>query len=130
MAKLIHTMVRVLDLERSIDFYREAFGLEVADRYDLGGFVLVYLSNDEADHELELTLNEGCEEPYGHDDGYGHIAFRVEDVESEHARFNEAGFAPRDVKELEFGGEVLGKFFFVEDPDGYQIEVLERRGRF
>lgn len=130
MAKLIHTMVRVLDLERSISFYREAFGLEVADRYDLDGFTLVYLSNDEADHELELTLNHGHEEPYGHDDGYGHIAFRVGDVESEHARFAEAGFAPRDVKELTHEGKTLGKFFFVADPDGYQIEVLERLGRF
>ena len=130
MAKLIHTMVRVLELERSISFYSEAFGLEEANRYEFDGFTLLYLSNDEADHELELTLNHGQQEPYGHDDGYGHIAFRVEDVESEHGRFVEAGFAPRDVKEITYEGETLGKFFFAEDPDGYQIEVLERRGRF
>ena len=53
MAKAIHTMIRVLDLDRSIDFYQRAFGLEVADRFDFDGFALVYLRNAENDFEIE-----------------------------------------------------------------------------
>lgn len=130
MAKAIHSMIRVLDLDRSVSFYSEAFGLEEADRIDFDDFTLVYLSNPESDFELELTLNKGETEPYDLGNGYGHLAFSVEDVESERRRFEEAGFGPRRLVELEKDGQVLGKFFFVGDPDGYQIEVLQRAGRY
>jgi lactoylglutathione lyase len=130
MAKTIHTMIRVLDLERTIAFYGEAFGLEEADRFDFDDFTLVYLSNDEDDFEVELTLNKGQTEPYDLGNGYGHLAVSVDDVEAEHQRFQEAGFEPRRLVELEKDGQVLGKFFFVADPDGYQIEVLQRGGRY
>ena len=63
MAKALHTMVRVLDLDRSIAFYQTAFGLNVADRFDFEDFALVYLRNEEADFEVELTLNKGRTEP-------------------------------------------------------------------
>ena len=130
MAKAIHSMIRVLDLDRSVSFYREAFGLEEADRIDFDDFTLVYLSNSESEFELELTLNKGQTEPYDLGNGYGHVAFSVEDVESERRRFEESGFEPRRLVELEKDGQVLGKFFFVQDPDGYQIEVLQRAGRY
>ena len=130
MAKAIHTMIRVLDLDRSISFYRDAFGLQEADRFDFDDFTLVYLSNDENDFEVELTLNKDQEEPYDLGNGYGHLAVSVEDVEAEHERFQDAGFEPRRLVELEKDGQVLGKFFFVADPDGYQIEVLQRGGRY
>ncbi len=130
MAKMIHSMIRVLDLDRSVSFYREAFGLEEADRIDLDDFTLVYLSNPESDFELELTLNKGETEPYDLGNGYGHVAFSVEDVESERRCFEKAGIEPRKLVELEKDGQVLGKFFFVQDPDGYQIEVLQRAGRY
>ena len=130
MAKAIHSMIRVLDLDRSVSFYREAFGLEEADRIDFDDFTLVYLSNPESEFELELTLNKGQTEPYDLGNGYGHVAFSVEDAESERQRFEEAGFEPRRLVELEKDGQVLGKFFFVQDPDGYQIEVLQRAGRY
>jgi lactoylglutathione lyase len=130
MAKAIHTMIRVLDLERTISFYNEAFGLEEAERFDFDDFTLVYLSNAESDFEVELTLNKGTTEPYDLGNGYGHLAVSVDDVESEHQRFTEAGFEPRRLVELEKDGQVLGKFFFVADPDGYQIEVLQRGGRY
>ena len=130
MAKAIHSMIRVLDLDRSVSFYREAFGLGEADRIDFDDFTLVYLSNSESEFELELTLNKGQSEPYDLGNGYGHIAFSVEDVESERQRFEGAGFEPRRLVELEKDGQVLGKFFFVQDPDGYQIEVLQRAGRY
>jgi lactoylglutathione lyase len=130
MAKAIHSMIRVLDLDRSVSFYREAFGLEEADRIDFDDFTLVYLSNPESEFELELTLNKGQTEPYDLGNGYGHVAFSVENVESERRRFEESGFEPRRLVELEKDGQVLGKFFFVQDPDGYQIEVLQRAGRY
>ncbi len=130
MAKAIHMMVRVLDLEKSITFYNKAFGLDVADRFDFDGFTLVYLRNEEADFEIELTWNEGQSEAYEHGGAYGHVAFAVDDVDAEHARFKELGFEPRDVKEFMRDGALLAKFFFVQDPDGYQIEVLQRHGRY
>lgn len=130
MAKAIHTMIRVLHLDRSITFYREAFGLAQVDRVDFDDFTLVYLRNDESDFEVELTLNKGQTEPYDLGNGYGHLAVSVDDLESEHQRFGEAGFEPRRLVTLEKDGEAIGKFFFVADPDGYQIEVLQRGGRF
>jgi lactoylglutathione lyase len=129
-AKLIHVMVRVLELDRSIDFYRRAFGLEVADQFDFDNFALVYLRNAENDVEVELTLNKGREEPYDLGDGYGHLAFCVDDLDAEHARFEAEGFAPRDIVAFERDGALLARFFFVQDPDGYKIEILQRHGRY
>lgn len=130
MAKAIHSMIRVFDEERSIDFYRRAFGLEIADRLDFTNFTLVYLSNNESPFEVELTINKDRTEPYDLGDGYGHLAVLVEDLESEHARFEAEGFAPRKIVEFAPDGEVVAKFFFVADPDGYEIEVLQPGGRF
>lgn len=130
MAKAIHSMIRVLDLDRSIAFYRDAFGLEPADRYEFDGFTLVYLRNIEADFEVELTLNHGRTEPYALGDGYGHLAVSVRDVEAEHARATALGLTATPVKELGSGGRPLARFFFLTDPDGYKIEVLQRGGRY
>ena len=130
MAKAIHSMIRVLDEARSVDFYAKAFGLAVADRLDFDNFTLVYLRNPSADFELELTVNKGREEPYDLGDGYGHIAFAVDDLDAEHARFEAEGLAPRKIVEFNNNGSLLAKFFFVADPDGYQIEVLQRHGRY
>lgn len=130
MAKVIHSMIRVLDLDRSITFYNKAFGLKVADHFDFDGFALVYLRNDENDFEIELTLNKERTEPYTHGDGYGHVAVCVPDVKAEHERFKKEGLNPNDVKEFHRDGELMARFFFVQDPDGYKIEVLERHGRY
>ncbi|MBE9637684.1 VOC family protein [Salipiger mangrovisoli] len=130
MAKPIHSMIRVLDEARSLAFYDTAFGLTVKDRLDFPEFTLVYLGNPESGFELELTVNKGRTEPYELGDGYGHFAVSVEDLDAEHARFEAAGLAPRKLVEFAPAGEVVARFFFVADPDGYQIEVLERSGRF
>jgi len=130
MAKAIHSMIRVLDEARSVDFYNKAFGLEIADRLDFEKFTLVYLSNGESPFELELTINKDRKEPYDRGDGYGHFAVLVEDLEAEHARFEAEGLNPRKIVEFAPDGELVGKFFFVADPDGYEIEVLQRGGRF
>ena len=130
MARIIHAMFRVFNEERSVDFYRRAFGLTIADRYGFDGFTLVYLRNAEADFEVELTINHDRTEPYTRGDGYGHVAFAVQDLPAEHARFAAEGLAPEPIKEFHREGALMARFFFVQDPDGYRIEVLQRHGRY
>ncbi|MCP5081786.1 MAG: lactoylglutathione lyase [Alphaproteobacteria bacterium] len=130
MAKAIHTMVRVLDEGKSVDFYNKAFGLGIQDRFEFDGFTLVYLKNPENDFEVELTVNHDATEAYSHGSGYGHLAVSVEDVDAEHARMSGAGIEPTPVKEFHREGALMAKFFFVADPDGYKIEVLQRHGRY
>jgi len=130
MAKAIHSMIRVLDEQRSLAFYDKAFGLKLAERLDFEGFTLLYLSNDESGFELELTVNHGRTEPYSLGDGYGHLALSVEDLEAEHARFEAGGLDPTPLRELKLEGRPPARFFFVQDPDGYRFEVLQRGGRY
>ena len=130
MAKAIHTMIRVFDLEKSLSFYRDAFGLELADRLDFDDFTLAYLRNEENDFEVELTWNHDQREPYEHGSAYGHLAVAVDDLEAEHARFSDLGLAPRNLVEMKHGGKTLARIFFVADPDGYPIEVIQRGGRY
>ncbi|AJR05936.1 lactoylglutathione lyase [Photobacterium gaetbulicola] len=129
MAKIIHSMVRVGDLDKSLKFYKEALDLDVAEQLDFEGFSLVYLRNEENDMELELTWNEGTES-YTHGSGYGHIAVAVDELEAEHQKLSELGYEPADIKEFFREGQLLAKFFFVQDPDGYKIEFLQRHGRY
>ena len=123
-------MIRVLEESRSVAFYASAFGLQVADRLEFDSFVLIYLSNAESDFEVELTVNKGRSEPYDLGNGYGHIAVSVPDVAAEHARFLAEGLAPRKLVDFAPGGSIIARFFFVADPDGYQIEVVQRGGRY
>ncbi|MEL7469292.1 MAG: VOC family protein [Pseudomonadota bacterium] len=133
MAKAIHMMIRVLDEERSVNFYDTAFGLKVADRLDFESFTLVYLRNAENDFEVELTVNKDQTEAYDLGNGYGHIALCVDDLDAEHARLTQAGLAPRKLVAFAPGGpgtDPIARFFFIQDPDGYEIEVLQRHGRY
>ena len=130
MAKVIHTMIRVLDEARSLSFYDAAFGLKLAQRFVFDDFSLTYLRNDENDFEIELTVNESQETPYSHGEGYGHIAVCVDDLDGEHKRMNYLGFNPTPVTEFKPNGVLMARFFFVTDPDGYEIEVLQRHGRY
>ncbi len=130
MAKAIHTMIRVMDEKNSTEFYEKAFGLGVADRFDFDDFTLVYLRNPENDFEVELTVNKSQEEPYTHGTGYGHLAVAVDDLKAEHARFEELGLSPQPMKEFHRDGALMAAFFFVQDPDGYKVEVLQQHGRY
>jgi len=130
MAKLVHSMIRVLNEARSVAFYEAAFGLTVKDKLDFEGFCLIYMVSEGSAFELELTINKDRTEPYDLGDGYGHIAFVVDDLEAAKAKVAAAGGAPRDIVDFQPGGTRVARFFFVADPDGYQIEVLERGGRF
>jgi lactoylglutathione lyase len=127
---MIHTMIRVLDLEKSIKFYADALGLHESHRLDFPDFALVYLRNPENDVELELTLNKGRTEAYTHGTGYGHVGVVVDDVAATHEKLAAAGYAPTPVREFKRGDELLARFFFIQDPDGYKIEILERHGHY
>ncbi|RUY19858.1 lactoylglutathione lyase, partial [Mesorhizobium sp. M7A.F.Ca.CA.001.13.2.1] len=102
----------------------------VADRLDFETFTLLYLSNAEAGFELELTVNKDRQEAYGLGDGYGHFAVSVADLDSEHDRLGALGLNPKKIVEFNRDGSLIARFFFIEDPDGYKIEVLQRGGRF
>jgi lactoylglutathione lyase len=130
MAKVIHSMIRVLDLERSTRFYADVLGLREARRMDFPDFTLVYLRNEENDFELELTLNKGRSEAYSHGSGYGHIAAVVDDLHAKRAALVERGWTSNEVKEFKDGDHLLARFFFIQDPDGYKIEMMERHGAY
>lgn len=130
MAKAVHMMVRVMDEARSVKFYETCFGLKIADRKDWPDFTLIYLKNAQSDFELELTVNKGRDQPYVLGQGYGHIAFVVDDLGAERTRMEAAGYQPKDIKSMTHDGQPFGTFFFIEDPDGYKIEVLQKGGRF
>ena len=123
-------MIRVLEEARSVDFYRNAFGLDIADRLDFETFTLIFLASAETGFELELTVNKGRTEPYALGDGYGHLAVSVADLDSEHDRIGALGLNPKKIVEFNRDGSLIARFFFIEDPDGYKIEVLQRGGRF
>ena len=130
MAKPIHSMIRVLDEGRAVAFYSAAMGLETVDRYPFDSFTLVYMRDPASSFELELTINHDRTQPYDLGDGYGHLAVAVDDLDAARAKMEAAGGAPGAIRELQRDGALLGRFFFIKDPDGYSIEVLQRHGRF
>jgi len=130
MAKPVHSMIRVLDEAKSLDFYARAFDLQIADRLEFPDFALIYLRHPSSPFELELTVNFDRRQPYHAGDGYGHFAFVVDNLDAEHARFEREHLSPGPLRDFRHDGATLARFFFVSDPDGYKIEVIQRGGRF
>ena len=130
MAKPVHSMIRVLDEARSLDFYARAFELRIADRLVFEDFALIYLRHASSPFELELTVNFGRKEPYVPGDGYGHLAVVVDNLDAEHTRFEREKLSPGPLRDFKHAGATLARFFFVSDPDGYKIEVIQKGGRF
>jgi lactoylglutathione lyase len=123
--ELDHTMIRVLDEERSLDFYGR-MGFAEIKRARVGGdtATVIFLEPPGGGARLELTLNDGRTEPYEIGEGYGHIALVVQDLDAELARLAEVGITPeRDPYQSRPGGS---KICFVRDPDNYRIELIER----
>ena len=133
MTKIVHIMLRVLEEERSVRFYSEVLGLHVVERLEFDDFTLVYLADSFSQSlptsqrfELELTINHGRTDPYILGDGYGHLAISVDDIKAEYDRLQMAGYTITLMKTLEHNGEKVAQFFFLTDPDGYRIEILQR----
>lgn len=125
--RLLHTMIRVRDLEASLAFYGDHFGMKLLRRRDFEAarFTLAYIgaAEEEAGNVLELTFNWDQGEPYSHGSGYGHIAFGAPDLPALVERLRAAG-----AKVTREPGPMLGteiEMAFVEDPDGYKIELLQ-----
>jgi lactoylglutathione lyase len=123
-------MIRVRDEAKALDFYKRAFGLEIADHLKFDDFALIYLRHPSSPFEVELTVNDDRKEPYTLGDGYGHLAVVVDDLDSEHARLEREQLSPGPLRDFKHNGATLARFFFVSDPDGYKIEVIQRGGRF
>lgn len=120
--KLLHTCIRVKDLEQSINFYTTAFPFKEVRRKDfpVHKFTLVFLKTEGEDFELELTYN--YDHPgYDLGNGYGHLAVGVEDLEASHKAHKEAGYEVTDLKGLP---NQEPHYYFVVDPDGYKVEVI------
>ena len=123
---MIHICYRVMDLEASEKFYREAFGFEISRKKDYpeGRFTLSYLTSVELPFELELTYNYDQQEPYVIGNGYSHLAVAVTDLEASHKRHSEMGLTITPLKGLSDGPP---RFYFVTDPDGFRVEVVRRK---
>lgn len=121
--KMLHTCYRVKDLEKSVDFYTTALGMKEVRRLDYPEFefTLVYLAFEEGGYELELTYNYGSE-AYDLGNGYGHIAVGVDDLNAVHEEYKAKEYNVTDIKGLSDGAAT---YFFITDPDGYKIEVIQ-----
>ena len=124
-SKMLHTCLRVENLEKSIAFYQEAFGFKELRCKDFPDcqFTIVYLGLDGDDYELELTYNYD-HGPYVIGDGYAHIALSTPDLEALHAQHSKAGYEVTDLKGLPGNAP---NYYFVKDPDGYKVEVIREK---
>jgi len=124
--QLLHTMIRVGDLERSIKFYTGALGMKLRRQkeYPGGGFTLAFLGfGDEGGHEIELTHNWDTKS-YDPGKGFGHIAIGVEGIYATAEEIRKrGGKITREPGPMKHGTTVIA---FVEDPDGYKIELIQR----
>ena len=119
--KFLHNNINVLNLERSMEFYQKALGLTESRRKERPGFILVYLGDGgQTPHLLELTWLKDRTEPYNLGDNEIHLAFEAEDFEAAHALHTEMGCICYENKEM--------GIYFIQDPDGYWLEVLPKRG--
>ena len=121
--RLVHTNVRVRDIDESLRFY-EALGFERRGRLQFDGAYNVYLGLPADGDTLELTVNEGREEPYDLGSGYGHVALEVDDLDALLERLATHGIEPEKPPYAPGGREEL-RICFVQDPDGYRIELID-----
>ena len=127
--RLLHTMIRVMDLDKSIDFYTRLLGMRLLWRkdYPSGKFTLAFVGygDEESSAVIELTHNWGREERYQIGTGFGHLAIGVPDVYGTCKTLEEEGVRiARKPGPMAHGGSVIA---FIDDPDGYKIELIERK---
>jgi len=127
--RLLHTMIRVRDLEKSLNFYTRQLGMQLLRRkdYPSGEFTLAFVGygSEEENTAIELTHNWGQKEPYALGSGFGHLAVGVPDIYATCEQLAREGVnIPRPPGPMKHGGSVIA---FIEDPDGYKIELIERK---
>ena len=127
--KFLHTMIRVKDLDKSLDFYTRLLGMKELRKKDFptGKFTLAFVGyGDEANNTvIELTHNWDQAEPYALGDGFGHLALGVKDIYATCEKLAQENVAiPRPPGPMNHGGSVIA---FIEDPDGYKIELIEKQ---
>jgi len=126
--QFLHTMLRVFNLDKSIDFYTRHLGMKLLRRkdYPSGEFTLAFVGygDEESESVIELTHNWGQKMPYEIGSGFGHLAIGVPDIYGTcDALAKEGVKIPRPPGPMKHGGSVIA---FVEDPDGYKIELINR----
>ena len=120
--KLAHTMIRIRNLEASLEFYCGFLGLQEVRRKDLGNeATLVFLSDDAGNYHIELTLNRDGRD-YTLGDQFGHLAFHVDDLDAVISKVKENGWWFRQSK-----SNSSSRYIFLKDPDGYDIEILQEK---
>ena len=120
--KLAHTMIRVTDLDATLEFYTGFLGLTENRRRSIGDeAMLIFLEDDAGAYQIELTVNHGKHE-YELGDQFGHLAFFTEDLEQVVSDVESRGWWYRRSKPA-----MSSNYIFVKDPNGYDIEILERR---
>ena len=126
--RMLHTMIRVKDLDRSLDFYTRLLGMKLLRKkdYPSGEFTLAFVGygDEESSTVIELTYNWPRKEPYALGDGFGHLAIGVPDIYGACERLAKEGVKiPRPPGPMKHGGSTIA---FIEDPDGYKIELIAR----
>ncbi|MGE0748738.1 MAG: lactoylglutathione lyase [Rhodospirillales bacterium] len=126
--RLLHTMIRVMDMDRSVDFYTRHLGMKLLRRqdYEGGRFTLAFLGygDEQSNTVIELTHNWDQKEPYQLGSAFGHLAVGVPDIYGTCDALAEAGVKiPRPAGPMKGGSRPIA---FIEDPDGYRIELVER----
>jgi lactoylglutathione lyase len=126
--QLLHTMIRVFDMDKSIDFYTRHLGMKLLRRkdYPSGEFTLAFVGyGNEIDHTvIELTHNWGQKTPYEIGTAFGHLAVGVSDIYGTCEQLGAEGVKiPRPPGPMKHGGSVIA---FIEDPDGYKIELIQK----
>lgn len=126
--RMLHTMIRVKDLDRSLAFYTGLLGMQLLRKKDYpdGKFTLAFVGygSEEQNAVIELTHNWGREEPYEIGNGFGHLALGVPDIYKTCEQLAASGAkVTRPPGPMKFGGSVIA---FIEDPDGYKIELIQK----
>lgn len=128
-ARMLHTMIRVKDLDKSIDFYTNLLGMNLLRRNDYPGgkFTLAFVGygDEKSSAVMELTHNWDQEEAYDLGNGFGHVAIGVPDIYGTCEKLGAAGATiPRPPGPMKHGTTVIA---FVDDPDGYKVELIEKK---
>ncbi|MFK7060992.1 VOC family protein [Flavobacterium oreochromis] len=130
-AKVIHPAFRTYDIDKTVAFYNKYFGFRLDASADLGDLTLNFLKDSGNQVELEFTVFKNPNMTTGMGNGgFDHLAISVDDLPTLHKMMTEDGLEPTELMEVKLGNVVLAKVFYVNDPNGYKLEMVQREGRW